>query len=154
VKLILALTWQLMRYHVIKFLSSLKSNGGELISEAAVVEWANSVVAASGSSVPPIASLKDGSLGSGVFLLAMIGAVDPRAVAAENVTPGKTAEDKALNAKYAISCARRIGCMVFLLHEDIVEVKPKMLLVFVATLMSYAANKENTSPPTSPSKTG
>ena len=37
--------------------------------------------------------------------------------------------------------AHQVGCMVFLLHEDIVECKPKMLLVFVATLMSYAVNK-------------
>jgi hypothetical protein len=32
-------------------------------------------------------------------------------------------EDKKLNATYIISIARKIGCSVFLLPEDIVEVK-------------------------------
>ncbi len=41
-----------------------------------------------------------------------------------------------LNAKYAISLARKLGCCVFLLPEDIVEVKAKLILTFVGTLMS------------------
>ena len=41
-----------------------------------------------------------------------------------------------LNAKYAISVARKMGALVFLLWEDIVEVKQKLLLTFVGTLMS------------------
>ena len=51
------------------------------------------------------------------------------------VTAGKTPEDKKLNARLAISCARRAGCMIFALWEDVVEAKPKMLLVMFATLM-------------------
>jgi len=147
VKLILALTWQLMRHHVITFLSRLSAStsatasttGGGMLSEADLVTWANGRVAPSG--VAPIDSLHDGSLSSGVFLLQLLRAIEPRAVDAAQVREGATADDKVLNAKYAISCARRLGCMVFLLHEDIVEVKPKMLLVLVATLMSYDANK-------------
>jgi len=142
-KLTLALTWQLMRFHVIQFLSNLSgmSKGGELLTEADVVEWANDLVTSSSPGVGEIKSLKDGSLGSGVFLLELIKAIEPRAVDSEQVTPGSTPKEKELNAKYAISCARKLGCMVFLLHDDIVEVKPKMLLVMVATLMSYAVNK-------------
>jgi len=139
VKLILALTWQLMRYHVITFLSRLSSRDGQLLSEADVVAWANARVAPSGCA--PIGSFKEASLSSGVFLLELLRAIEPRCVDPAQVTAGKSADDKALNAKYAISCARRLGCLVFLLHEDIIEVKPKMLLVFVATLMSaHAAN--------------
>jgi hypothetical protein len=41
-----------------------------------------------------------------------------------------------LNAKYAISIARRIGCCIFLLWEDIVEVNPKMILTFVGSMIS------------------
>lgn len=139
-KLILALTWQLMRYHVIKFLSGLSSQG-TMLSEADVVAWANQRVASAGRGAPcdcaAIASLKDESLSKGLFLLDLIRAIEPRAIDAAQLTAGVTAEERALNAKYAISCARRMGCLVFLLHEDIVEVKPKMLLVFVATLISY-----------------
>lgn len=50
-------------------------------------------------------------------------------------TPGGTAEERKLNARLAVSCARKAGCMVFLLWEDITECKPKMLLVLLATLM-------------------
>ena len=46
-----------------------------------------------------------------------------------------SAEEKKLNARLAISCARRAGCLIFALWEDIVETKPKMLLVLFATLM-------------------
>ena len=46
--------------------------------------------------------------------------------------------DKELNAKYAISCARRMGALVFMLWEDIVEVRPKMVLSFLATVMAFS----------------
>ena len=72
-KLILALTWQLMRYHVIQFLSNLSGmskGGGNLLSETDVVNWANGMVA--DAQVAPIQTLKDGSIGSGVFLLELI----------------------------------------------------------------------------------
>jgi plastin-1 len=39
-----------------------------------------------------------------------------------------------LNAKYAISTARKIGACVFLTPEDIVEVKSKMIMTFVSEL--------------------
>lgn len=45
-----------------------------------------------------------------------------------------------LNAKYAISMARKIGCCIFLLWEDIIEVQPKMILTFVGSLMSICKN--------------
>ncbi|KAL3919200.1 MAG: hypothetical protein SGPRY_005718, partial [Prymnesium sp.] len=138
VKLILAITWQLMRYHVITFLSRL-SKSGAMLTEADVIAWANSKV--SHTSCGTISSLKEPSLSSGLFFLELLHAIEPRCVDRELFTRGSSSQEKELNAKLAISCARRLGCMVFLLHEDIVEVKPKMLLVFAATLMSYAANK-------------
>ena len=54
------------------------------------------------------------------------------------MTAGETEEEQKLNAKYAISSARKLGCTRFLLREDIVEVKPKMILSFLATVMSFA----------------
>lgn len=39
-----------------------------------------------------------------------------------------------LNAKYLISCARKIGACVFLTPEDIVEVKSKMIMTLVSIL--------------------
>jgi plastin-1 len=36
-----------------------------------------------------------------------------------------------MNAKYAISIARKLGGTIFVLPEDIVEVKPKMVIIKV-----------------------
>lgn len=38
------------------------------------------------------------------------------------------------NTKYALSIARKLGATIFLVWEDITEVKPKMLMTFVAGL--------------------
>ena len=54
------------------------------------------------------------------------------------VTDASTPEDALLNAKYAISLARKRGCCIFLLPEDIVEVKPKMILTLIGTIMAVA----------------
>ena len=72
----------------------------------------------------------------GLFLIDLLAAVEPRCVDRQHVTPGGTPDEQALNAKYAISCARKLGCSLFLLHEDIVDVRPKMLLSFVASVMA------------------
>ena len=85
--------------------------------------------------VHPVAKLTDASLSSGVYILHLIKAVAPRSVDLQMVTPGATPQEKKLNARLAISCARRAGCMIFALWEDIMEIKPKMLLVLFATLM-------------------
>ena len=111
------------------------------MTELDVVAWANATVAggvAAGlATSEPISTLREPSLCNGRFLLDLLRSVEPRSVEPTKVLAGSTTEERVLNAKYAISCARKVGCMVFLLHEDIVEVKPKMLLVFVATLMAY-----------------
>jgi len=39
------------------------------------------------------------------------------------------------NARYAVSLARKVGARVFALPEDIVELKPKMVMTVFATLM-------------------
>ena len=140
VKLILALTWQLMRYHIIQFLSSMSSKA---LTEKDVLEWANAKVAASSADMQPLSKLTDSSVSSGLYILALVKSVVPRAVDMKMATPGKTPDEKKLNARLAVSSARRAGCMVFLLWEDIAEVKPKMLLVLLATLMQLdiAQNK-------------
>ena len=81
-------------------------------------------------------------------MLQLIKAVAPRAVDLTLMTPGVSAEDRKLNSRLAISCARKAGCMVFLLWEDITECKPKMLLVLFATLMQLEL--KNQGAPASP----
>eukprot|EP00966_Prymnesium_polylepis_P244904 5664811-Prymnesium_polylepis.1 len=41
---------------------------------------------------------------------------------------GTDEEGRRMNAKYAISSARKLGCSVFVLWEDIVDVRPTMVL--------------------------
>lgn len=40
-----------------------------------------------------------------------------------------------MNAKYIISIARKLGATIFVVWEDIVEVKPKITFVLIASLM-------------------
>jgi len=132
-KLILAIVWQMMRYHVIKFLTSI-SGSAKPVTDIDVLKWANAKVATQ-SGLLPVNKLSDPTLASGVYILTLIKAVAPRSVDLTQVTPGLTEEEKKLNARLAISCGRRAGCMLFALWEDIVDCKPKMLLVLFATLM-------------------
>lgn len=133
-KLILAIIWQLMRMYTLGVLAKLAANQGITdITDDHVVNWANQKVAASGKS-SSMKNFKDSSLKSGLFFLDLVNAIEPRAVNWELVTAGTTDDEKFSNSKYAISIARKIGACVFLTPEDIVEVKSKMLLTFVASL--------------------
>ncbi|KVH99164.1 Calponin homology domain-containing protein [Cynara cardunculus var. scolymus] len=63
----------------------------------------------------------DKSLSNGIFFLELLTAVEPRVVNWNLVTRGQTDEEKKLNATYIISVARKLGCCIFLLPEDIME---------------------------------
>lgn len=130
-KLILAIIWQLMRKYTLAILEEL--GGGRRIEDAQIVAWANGKVEAAGRTTR-MNSFRDTSTSNSLFFLDLCFAVEPRAVNWEIVTPGETDEDKTLNAKYAISVARRVGACVFLVPDDILEVKSKMLMTFVAAL--------------------
>lgn len=40
-----------------------------------------------------------------------------------------------MNAKYVLSIARKLGSTIFIAWEDIVEVKPKMVLLLIASFL-------------------
>jgi plastin-1 len=100
-----------------------------------LIDYVNDRVATAGRTTR-MGSLKDSSLASGIFFLDLLWAIESRIIDMEYVTAGDTKENQLLNAKYAISVARKLGAVVFLLPEDIQEVKPKMILTFVASIMS------------------
>jgi plastin-1 len=133
-KFILALVWQTMRHHIFSILKQLKF-GGKEVTEDDMISWANNKVLSAGKK-SVMKDFRDKSLGDGLFLIDLLYGLDPSGVDYALVTPGDTTENKILNAKYAISLARKLGCCVFLLPEDIIEVKSKLLLTFVGTLMS------------------
>jgi len=131
--LTLALVWQLMRHHVLSVLNSL-SVGGKHVAEDDMIKWANDTVKASGKT-SAMSSFKDPSLRNSRFFLELLDAIR-KCVDWDIVTSASSDEEAMQNAKYAISIARKMGACIFLLPEDIVEVKPKMILTFVGTVMS------------------
>jgi len=133
-KMMLSLIWQMIHISIVKLLETLgRSQGITTITEEVIVGWANRKVHESGKG-SAMRNFKDSTLKTGVFLLDLISAIEPRAVTPEVVTPGTDDESRLLNAKYAISCARKIGAAVFLGPEDIIEGKSKMLFTFCASL--------------------
>ncbi|TVU28269.1 hypothetical protein EJB05_19780, partial [Eragrostis curvula] len=144
-KLIVALLWQLMRFNILQLLNKLRyhSQGseGKEITDADILKWANNKVKASGRS-SQMESFKDKSLSNGLFFLELLSAVQPRVVNWKVVTKGEADEEKKLNATYIISVARKLGCSVFLLPEDIIEVNQKMILTLTASIMYWSLQKQ------------
>lgn len=136
-KLILAYLWQLMRRNVLQLLENLKFHGSKEISDADIIQWANDKVR-NADKTSHMESFKDKSLSNGVFFLDLLGAVEPRVVNWSLVTRGETDEEKKQNANYIISVARKLGCSVFLLWDDIVEVRSKMILTLTASIMLWS----------------
>ncbi|WJX76084.1 Fimbrin-2 [Trifolium repens] len=136
-KLILAYLWQLMRCNILQLLKNLRfhSHGKEII-DADILQWANTKVGSSGSQ-SHIYSFKDKSLSDGIFFLELLSSVQPRAVNWGLVTKGVTDQEKMMNATYIISIARKLGCSIFLLPEDITEVNQKMILTLTASIMYW-----------------
>uniref|UniRef100_A0A1J3IPI9 Fimbrin-1 n=1 Tax=Noccaea caerulescens TaxID=107243 RepID=A0A1J3IPI9_NOCCA len=89
-KLILGLLWQLMRFHMLQLLKSLRSRTrGKEMTDADILSWANRKVIAMGRK-SQIESFKDKSLSSGLFFLDLLWAVEPRVVNWNLVTRGET----------------------------------------------------------------
>jgi len=138
-KLILGFVWQLMRAHTLKFLTEVQAKkfGGKPVTDQMVLDWANEQVKSCGKE-RKISSFKDPSLSDALFFLDLLGAIESRVVDPAYVYDPPSDEQKLDNARYAISIARKLGATIFLLPEDITEVKPKMILTFIASIMSIS----------------
>jgi len=137
--LTLSVIWQLMRFQIISLLNKL--GGGKKISDAEIITWANEKVVATGKA-GKISSFHDPHLKDGIFLIALVDAVRKESVDWSLVEKSDAADKQLLNAKYAISIARKVGAVVFALPEDIVEVKNKMIMAYVAAVMVVALNPQ------------
>ncbi|KAL1224878.1 Fimbrin-5 [Cardamine amara subsp. amara] len=142
-KLLLALLWQLMRYTMLQLLKNLRSHSqGKEITDADILNWANRKVKRGGRD-SQAESFRDKNLSTGLFFLELLSAVEPRVVNWSLVTNGETEEDKKLNATYTISVARKLGCSIFLLPEDIIEVNQKMMLILTASIMYWSLQQQS-----------
>lgn len=69
------------------------------------------------------------------MLLDLLQALRPGCVAPVHVLAGRTAEERESNARYIISTARKLGCAVFVVWEDIAAGRHKAMLMLLASLM-------------------
>ncbi|KAK9082639.1 hypothetical protein Scep_029110 [Stephania cephalantha] len=145
-KLILAYLWQLMRYNILQLLKNLRFHSAKEITDGDILQWANTKVRDSGRT-SHMYSFKDKSLADGIFFLELLSAVEPRIVNWSLVTNGKSDEEKKMNASYIISIARKLGCSIFLLPEDITEVNQKMILTLTASIMHWHMKKSDNDKP-------
>uniref|UniRef100_A0A8C9G3W2 Plastin 1 n=1 Tax=Pavo cristatus TaxID=9049 RepID=A0A8C9G3W2_PAVCR len=84
----------------------------------------------------------DKSISTSLPVLDLIDAIAPKAIRQEMVKREDLSyQDKLNNAKYAISVARKIGARIYALPDDLVEVKPKMVMTVFACLMGRGLNK-------------
>lgn len=131
--LTLAVVWQLMRRYTLNVLEDLGE--GQKANDDIIVNWVNRTLSEAGKSTS-IQSFKDKSISSSLAVVDLIDAIQPGCINYDLVKSGNlTEDDKHNNAKYAVSMARRIGARVYALPEDLVEVKPKMVMTVFACLM-------------------
>lgn len=131
---VLAIVWQLMRAHTFSILNSL-STGGKRIQDAEIIEWCNTKLRTGGKSTT-LSSFKDPSIATSAVIADLLDVIKPGSIDFSLMTPGSNEEQKMSNAKYVISIARKCGAVVFCLPEDVVEVKPKMMLLLFAGIMA------------------
>jgi len=130
--LTLALTWQLMRAHTLSLLKREKVD----VTEEDLINWANEKVIECGNT-HTIKNFKDkAAIKTALPIIDIINCIQPGAVNYTQVVDkkGSTDEENLANAKYAISCGRKIGAPIYALPEDIAEDNPKMVFTTYAAL--------------------
>ncbi|GAA5953832.1 hypothetical protein JCM8115_004172 [Rhodotorula mucilaginosa] len=135
--LTLGLVWQMMRRNILSTMASLSKNGRE-VTDSDIVKWANDQVQKGGKQ-STMRSFKDPSLKNAKFFLDLLETLKPGYVDYSLVYDGRTDDECKANAKLAISIARKLGSLIFIVPEDIVEVRPRLVLTFCAALMALQA---------------
>jgi plastin-1 len=131
--LTLGLVWQLMRRDITETLSSLaKRLGKREITDSEMIKWANET-ARKGGKNSSIRSFKDQTIGSGIFFLDVLNGMKSSYVDYDLVTPGRSEEESYSNAKLAISIARKMGATIWLVPEDICQVRSRLVTTFIGT---------------------
>ena len=129
--LTLGLVWQLMRRDISETLSALAQRLGKReITDNEMVKWANDM-SRKGGKGSAIRSFKDQALGTAVFLLDVLNGMKSSYVDYELVTEGRSDEDAYANAKLAISIARKLGATIWLVPEDICQVRSRLVVTFI-----------------------
>ncbi|KAG6012629.1 Fimbrin, actin-bundling protein, partial [Claviceps pusilla] len=129
--LTLGLVWQLMRKNITVTLSSLAQKLGKReITDSEMIRWANDL-SRKGGRTSSIRSFKDPAIRSGIFLLDVLNGMKSNYVDYDLVTAGQTDEDAYMNAKLSISIARKLGATIWLVPEDICQVRSRLVTTFI-----------------------
>lgn len=129
-KQMLALIWQLARYHALALLGSKE--------EKDILAWANE----KGSSICTIKGFSDKGLSDGKFLIKLCESIDPEVIDWDIVENGDDDAAKEANAKYAIALARKFGAFIFCVWEDVVNCKKKMMLLLISGIYDCYLKKQ------------
>jgi plastin-3 len=148
--LTLALVWQLMRAYTLTVLAQCTQSGDSLASDKEIIQWVNDKLKSSGKH-SQIKSFQDPSISDARVVCDLIDAISPGTINYDLVKAGGH-DANIENAKYAITSGRKIGAKIYALPEDIVEVKPKMVMTVFACLMArdHMPNMREAKSPTSP----
>lgn len=131
--LTLALLWQLMRRYTLNILEDI--GGGQKVNDDTIINWVNETLREAGKS-SSISSFKDPKISTSLPVLDLIDAIQPGSINYDILKTTDLNDDEKLNnAKYTVSMARKIGARLYALPEDLVEVKPKMVMTVFACLM-------------------
>uniref|UniRef100_A0A0R3RQA7 Ca2+-binding actin-bundling protein n=1 Tax=Elaeophora elaphi TaxID=1147741 RepID=A0A0R3RQA7_9BILA len=160
--LTLALVWQLMRAYTLTVLAQCTKSGDSLATDKEIIAWVNKKLASSDRK-RSIKSFQDPTISDACVVLDLIEAIKPGTISYSLVKTGTAAvsftvaidlytRDNLENAKYAITSGRKIGAKIYALPEDIVEVKPRMVMTVFACLMArdYMPNVKKVPPPAKP----
>ncbi|KAJ1371455.1 hypothetical protein KIN20_033411 [Parelaphostrongylus tenuis] len=133
--LTLALVWQLMRAYTLTILAQCTHRGDALPGDKDIVAWVNEKLSSCGKS-SSIRSFQDPCISDALVVLDLVDAIKPNVIDQSLVKRDRSVTSNMENAKYAITCGRKIGAKIYALPEDIVEVKPKMVMTVFACLMA------------------
>ncbi|KAG8979902.1 hypothetical protein FRC05_007345 [Tulasnella sp. 425] len=137
--LVLGVVWQLMRLSITQTLASLNPNGRPP-SDQDMLRWANETAKKGHPQTTPLRSFKDPAISSGIFFLNLVDSMRPGIVDQSLViNPANSFEEQRQNAKLAISIARKMNALIFLVPEDIVDVRPRLDEAAVIALYYSAA---------------
>lgn len=82
-----------------------------------------------------IKGFKDQNLKNGIYLINLCAAIEERIIDWDLVNRDTDDPEKlGMNAKYAISLARKLGAIIFMVWEDVLEMNSKMMTIFITTL--------------------
>ena len=116
------------------------SKTGMDTGDQGIIQWVNQTLQGA-HKTSKISAFNDSTISNGIAIIDLIDAIQPNTINYQNVCHDNTSQAKLSNARYAISMARKIGACVYAMAEDVVEVKPKMMLTVFACLKTAAKAK-------------